>query len=174
MNLTRPTIVYLAGPIRDGRAEDLQWRRRIATALEGRAVWISPTAAKVYHPAERRWTVGGWPSDARLIVHHDLWAVDRADIVVAHLGALRDEHYPSIGTLIELGRAGARGVLCYGIAPPSHPFLDTLWATVFPDVETAIPVLGTLLDALSGRRPLDGEEGAGWPVARDAGPTATA
>lgn len=160
----RLPTVYLAGAIRDGHHEDIAWRERVITALGDLAVFLNPLAGKRYDPSTRMWTKCGIPSAARLIVAHDFWSIDHADVILFNLHALQ-EGYPNIGTLIEFGRATARKCLIYVILGTGytghasemfqlHPFLEENSAIIFPTVEEAITYLRSGgLTTLSGETP---------------------
>jgi nucleoside 2-deoxyribosyltransferase len=99
-----------------------------------------------------------------VIVKHDFWCVDHADIIIANFTSL-SEGYPSIGSLVELGRATARGALIYilidstysGHETPNlyklHPFLEQTAAVVFHSLDDLIAFLDRHLDVLSGADP---------------------
>jgi hypothetical protein len=152
----KPTI-YLAGAIRDGRVEDIEWRARVIDALSGRAKCLNPVAGKVWDG--KGWTVSGIPSTGPVIYRHDLWCIRQADIVLGNLTALR-EGYPCIGTLVEIGYAVALGKLIYLIhsaGPLVHPFLSESAAVVFQTEASAIAFLRRHLESLFGRERTDGE-----------------
>lgn len=158
-----PTI-YCAGAIRDGHPEDIAWREEMIDSLHTLATILNPLGGKTHHPVTKEWRMSGIPSTTRAIVAHDLWMVDRADIVVANLKSL-SEGYPSIGTLMELGRATKTGALIYLISEPGyaghqnpgmfklHPFLDALPAATFPSVDECVAFLESHLLVLSGQCP---------------------
>jgi nucleoside 2-deoxyribosyltransferase len=160
----RKPVVYLAGAIRDGRYEDIDWREQVMQRLDGRAVFLNPLGGKTYNPTTREWRLSGIASTAPRIVKHDFWCVDRADIVLANVTSLA-EGYPSIGTLVELGRASARGALVYLVAEPGyrghensamfalHPFLEQIAAAVFDSMDEATDFLEGHLNVLSGADP---------------------
>lgn len=161
--MNNPLIVYLAGPIRDGHAEDIEWREYVLRQLKGKATFVNPLGAKKYYDAHRLWTVSGQLPNATSLARQDSWCVDRADIVLANLTAL-SKGYPAIGTLLELGRAWARRKLIYLILSPRykghenhmfelHPFLADIAAGRFIDERRAVEVLKRHLPALSGANP---------------------
>ena len=156
-------IIYLAGSIRDGNAEDIAWRERAITVLGDVAQLISPLAGKTYHADTGKWTLYGDESpDAKYIVHADFWAVDRADIIIFDFRALADK-YPSIGTLVEFGRSTGRSCLRLAAVPETytghdnlrhfgglHPFLEQNVAKVFPGIDLAIKFAFRYCVAVSG------------------------
>ena len=158
-----PTV-YLAGAIRDGKSEDIEWREDFVNELEGKATFLNPLGGKLYHSGTGQWTVCGQPSTARAIVKQDFWCVDRADIIVANLTPMASG-YPSIGTIFELGRATARGCVVYVILDPGftghengkmyglHPFIAENSAMTFASVKEAIEFFDQYLDVLSGCEP---------------------
>lgn len=157
-------IVYLAGPIRDGHAEDIAWREYVLSQLKGKATFINPLGAKQYNSRDHTWTMSGIFPEVTSLVRQDGWSVDRADIVVANLTAMV-QGYPAIGTLLELGRAWARGkliylILCLGYTGHGntmfsalHPFLVDIAAARFPNEQRMVKFLKRHLDALSGKNP---------------------
>jgi nucleoside 2-deoxyribosyltransferase len=159
----KPTI-YLAGAIRDGRMEDINWRERVIDELGGQANFLNPLGGKVYDPVTKNWTMSGFQAGAKVIVKHDLYCVSHSDIVIANLTSL-SEGYPTIGTLMEFGAAVGQGKLIYSIIEPGykghentalyklHPFLSENSAMVFTSVEEAIRFLSRHLGVLSGTRP---------------------
>lgn len=159
----KPTI-YLAGAIRDTHPDDIVWRELFFASLYDQATFLNPLGGKTHNRATREWKMSGIPSTMRAIVAHDLWMVDRADIVVANLTSL-SEGYPSIGTLMELGRATKTGALIYIICEPGfnghqnpgmfrlHPFLEGLSAATFATVMECVEFLEGHLGVLSGTHP---------------------
>lgn len=158
-------VIYLAGAIRDNRPDDIEWRERVISALGDKATFLNPLGGKTYNSETREWTMSHKvPSTTKHIVPQDLWEVDRADIVIANLSALA-EGYPNIGTLMEFGRATARGALIYTVLEANyaghdnpkmyslHPFLDWLSAASFTSVDDLIAFLHRHLDVLSGANP---------------------
>ena len=167
MTVRIPTI-YLVGAIRDDHTEDIVWRAQAIEGLAGKAVFLNPIGGKTFNAATRAWTMSGIDSTAGRIVKHDFWCVTRADIVLANMTSL-SEGYPSIGSLLELGRATGTGALLYLILDPSytghqnagmyrlHPFLAEIAAAVFDTTEAAISFLRRHLDVLSGQTPHFGD-----------------
>jgi nucleoside 2-deoxyribosyltransferase len=162
--VSAPTI-YLVGAIRDGRREDIEWRERVIAQLRDKATFLSPLGGKTYDPETKRWSMtGGVVPDARFIYKQDMWCVDRADVIIANMTSL-SERYPSIGSLMELGRATARGALIFTILEPGytghenqalytlHPFIDQSSTATFSSVDACIDFLHRQLDVLSGRKP---------------------
>ena len=161
--LRDPLRIYLAGAIRDGCPDDITWRETVVDRLGNRAILLNPLAGKSYVPDAKRWHLYGRPVDARFVVAQDYWGVDRADLIVFNFLPLA-AGYPSIGTLVEFGRASTRSVLRYVIVPSDyagqkneifdrHPFLDELAAARFDTVASCIDFLDDHLDALSGAAP---------------------
>ena len=166
--MNKPTI-YLAGAIRDGVADDIAWREETITALGKIANIINPMGGKSFDEATGLWHVSGVPSGARLIVKHDFWAVDRADIVIFNFTALTQK-YPNIGTLVEFGRATATGALIYSIIDDKyeghdnkgmkyglHPFLAETSACVFQTVSDCINFCVRHIPVLTGETPRYGK-----------------
>jgi nucleoside 2-deoxyribosyltransferase len=160
----RKPSIYLAGAIRDGVKDDIDWRERAISELAGLAVFLNPLGGKTYDPATRAWSVNGIKPTTDVIVPHDFWCVDHADILIVNLTSLASG-YPSIGTLMEFGRATARGSLVYAIVEQGyaghdsptlfklHPFLERNSAVVFPGVDPCIDFLRGHLGVLSGATP---------------------
>jgi len=148
--IEKPTV-YLAGAIRDGVKEDIEWRQRAATRLYDVARILNPLAGKEHHEDTGAWTIyGDHTSDARWIVSADYYAVDHADIIIFDFRALADK-YPNIGTLSEWGRSTARSVVRISVVksdyeghenkrhyPGLHPFIAEHSAKVFSDIDEAI------------------------------------
>lgn len=158
-------LVYLAGAIRDGRKEDIEWREEVIFRCEGLATFINPLGGKVYHSESKRWTLHDHlPSSARFIVSQDFWAVDHVDIIVFNFLAL-SEGYPNIGTLVEFGRSTSRPILRYGIISPRytghengamyhlHPFIEENLTARFDCVAECVAFLEDHLSVLSGDTP---------------------
>jgi len=159
--------IYLAGAIRDGRLDDIEWREKAISELAGKAVFLNPLSRKHFDAKNSIWTLAGRKVTAHSIVKYDLNAVKRADVVLANLTSL-SEHYPSIGTLIELGAAASGGKLIYLILDKNfaghenavftlHPFLQELATEIFESVDEAIEFLKRFLPALDGTQPRFGE-----------------
>jgi hypothetical protein len=55
MTLTATPSIYLVGPIRDGREDDIAWREQVIQNLDGRAVFLNPLAGKTYDAEKRTW-----------------------------------------------------------------------------------------------------------------------
>lgn len=161
--MRKPTI-YLAGAIRDHHPEDVKWRERTIDVLQGHATILNPLSRKTFNPHDEMWEMSRIPATAAHIVKQDLWCIDRADIVVANLLSL-SEGYPSIGTMMELGRATATNSLIYAVVSPGyngsknpgvfkvHPFLEQLIAQAFPSVEDMLEFLGEHINMLNGETP---------------------
>lgn len=162
-----PVTIYLAGAIRDNHlGEDAGWRQQVIEGLSGvpGVALINPLGAKMFYEREQKWQVAGIPALSGVIVPQDAWAVDHSDIVLANLESLA-EGYPSIGTLMEIGRAWGAGKLIYAIIPPSyrghgnegmfrlHPFLERIVAGQFVGVQQAVRYLQNYLPVLTGSNP---------------------
>lgn len=157
-------VIYLAGAIRDGKEEDWKWREWFATSLKPMATVLNPLAGKTYAPNSRLWIVHGEVPDAKLIVAQDFWCVDRADILVINYTALA-EGYPSIGTLIEHGRATVGKKIIYSIVSEGfhghesvrlyklHPFIAETSAKVFKSTTSCLNFLAQMLPNLNGHNP---------------------
>lgn len=157
----KPTI-YLAGAIRDGHPEDIDWRERAVMALSPLATVFNPLAGKTYNPDTGQWSLyGGENPDAKYIVQADFWCVDRSDIILFNFESLA-EGYPSLGTLTEFGRSTARSCLRLAIIPDQytghenlrhfkglHPFLEQNVAKVFQGSQAAIEFLKLHLLAIT-------------------------
>ena len=135
-------IIYLAGAIRPDHREDEEWRIQFTKSLIGLAIVYNPMFGK--ERKDDQWTIFGVPSHDRMIVHHDFYMVDNADIVVFNLLAMK-EGYHCIGTMTEFGRSTARTQIRYVIAPPDdasypkiHPFIVQSAAHVFTTVEETL------------------------------------
>ena len=156
--------IYLVGAIRDGRKDDIDWRDNMIDALDRQAVFLNPVGGKRFNPETKAWDMSGIPPKAEVIVKHDFWCVDKADIIIANMTSLA-EGYPSIGSLIEIGRATARGSLIYIILDPNyqghgnlamfklHPFLAQNAAATFDTVDSCITFLSRHLNVLNGMDP---------------------
>ena len=146
----KPTV-YLAGSIRDTIPEDTAWRERAIDRLGSVAQILSPLAGKTFDTRTGLWWLYGYVEpDAKYIVHADFWCVDRADILLVDFRSLQDG-YPSIGTLMELGRSTNRSCLRVGVVSELytghdnaqhftelHPFLSQNCAKVFNTMDQAI------------------------------------
>jgi hypothetical protein len=143
-------VVYLAGAIRPDHPEDAEWRLHWMSQLVGLAVVYNPMLGKEVHlgPDYQRnviagtWSLFGVPSDPALIVHHDFYMLDNADIIVFNLLAM-GEGYPCLGSLMEFGRSTTRPQIRYAVLPPghavnTHPFIAHLAAHRFEDLEGAL------------------------------------
>lgn len=170
--------LYLAGAIRDGNKEDIEWRERLIARLAalpaantGPFVSIlNPLANKTFNPQTKEWRVATTRTNAKGIVGQDLWCVRRADIVVANFTSLM-EGYPSIGTVMEVGAAaGIGGKLIYSVIDPNftghtnpgvfhlHPFLEQLSTEVFASCQELEDFLVSHLPSLAGANPFFGGE----------------
>lgn len=164
--------IYLAGAIRDGRLDDIEWREKVISLLDGLATFLNPLGGKHFDSIKSNWTLAGRRSTAHTIVKYDFNSVKRADIVLANLTSL-NERYPSIGTLIELGAAAAQGKLIYLIMDKKyaghanamftmHPFLQEIVADIFESVDECIEFLKRYLPVINGTNPRYGEFYAGY------------
>jgi len=163
--MQKPTI-YLAGSIRNGVARDIEWRRKAIIWLGGVATVLNPLAGKIYHPESETWTLFGTPPSGRAIVSYDFWSVDRADVFIFDLRSLA-EGYPSLGSLIEFGRATTRQALIFSVLPEGycghgngsmyalHPFIAENSARVFTDMDECIRFVSHQLRALGGQEVFD-------------------
>lgn len=164
----RPRI-YLAGAIRDENMADIEWRERVIDAIspdKGKklADVFNPIGGKTYSREGKIWSLCGIRPVASVIVPHDFYHVDHADIVLFNFRAL-SEKYPNIGTLVEFGRATKSKGLIYSIVDPAfsghdsptlfklHPFIEHNSSVIFPDVHSAIEFLRQYLPVLSGESP---------------------
>ena len=146
----KPTI-YLAGSIRDGVAEDIEWRERAVVKLEDVARLLNPLAGKQFDAATGHWSMySGTNPDSKYIVQADFWSVDRSDIIIFDFRSLIAK-YPSIGTLVEFGRSTIRSIMRFAIIPEEykghnnlqhfaglHPFLAENCAQIFHGPDAAV------------------------------------
>lgn len=161
--------VYLAGAIRDGRQDDISWREQVIGALHStfKATILNPLGGKTYNSDTNEWDMSGVRPGASVIVPHDFWMVERADVIIFNLTALA-EGYASIGTLVEFGHATALHPrpLIYTILDPNvavgigntklysvHPFISINSAVVFPSVNDCVEFLYRHADVLNGFAP---------------------
>jgi len=159
--------LYLAGAIRDGHPEDIDWREKLITQLtpiQGVSI-LNPVGNKTYNLMNGEWQVAGNPVTSHGIVTQDLWCIHRTDIIIANCTAL-SEGYPMIGTMIELGAAvGMGGKLIYTVIDPTfmghensemftlHPFLKEVSSEVFGTLQEMSHFLTAHLHTLGGYRP---------------------
>ena len=151
--MRRPTI-YLAGAIRDGFEEDFTWREEMTDALLDQADILDPMNGKLFDNSTGQWYVSGINEVAHHLVAQDLWCVDRADIIMANLLPMATA-YKSIGTMMELGYARAKGALIYAAVPPciaNHPFIKEVVAQSFSTTEHLRLFMIDHLRVLSGVR----------------------
>jgi hypothetical protein len=133
--------------------------------LEGRAIFLNPMGAKTYDTKTKKWDMAGVDPSSRVIVKHDFWCVDQADIFIANMLSL-SEGYPSIGSFYELGRASGTKAITYLILDPDykarlHPFFVETAAAIFDNPLSCMSFLYRQLDVLSGANPhYDGDLGA--------------
>lgn len=158
--------MYLAGAIRDDHIEeDVGWRREVIMALADIPVAIlNPLAGKTYNKRTHDWDMHGIVPTASVIVPHDFWCVDHADIALFNFRSLTQK-YPNIGTLVEFGRATGTGALIYSIVDTDytghgnaklyklHPFISRNSAAVFNTVQEAIEFISESALALTGDNP---------------------
>lgn len=158
----RSLYMYLAGAIRDGHPEDIQWREDFINGLQDHPVQIlNPLGGKSFDKSTGLWSVSGIPSSAEFIVDHDFWAVDISDIIVFNFLALGDR-YPNIGTLTEWGRSTKRAILRYSILPERysghennkmfglHPFIARRSAAIFHSTDACLDFLRQHISVLTG------------------------
>lgn len=168
--MSNPLVLYLAGAIRDNEEQDIVWREHTAMALmpfiqQGLLRIISPLGGKQFNAKTGKWTISGEETSAAHIVAQDFWAIDRADLAVFNLLSLA-QGYPSIGTLMELGRATGRSTLRYIIAPPAfqghankgtfaglHPFVERNASMCFESVERWLNFMMRHMPVLAGVDP---------------------
>ncbi len=166
-NLINAPIVYLAGAMRNNRIEeDVEWREQIITECEGLAVFLNPLAGKSFNVKTEEWDFCGLVPDANLIVQHDFWCVERADIILFNFKAL-SQGYANIGTLTEFGHGtnSSPRKLLWSIINQDytghdhatlfklHPFLEKNSAIVFHSFEEALEKVPKLLSVMSGKNP---------------------
>jgi len=163
----KPTM-YLAGAIRDNNAADIAWREFVIKEVGDVATIWSPVAGKTFCPETKMWDMGGVVPLAPVIVDHDFWHVDNANINLFNFTAL-SEGYPNIGTLIEFGRAtkskGAGRCVIYTVIDPAyaghgnvglfklHPFIQYNSSIIFPTIEALTTFLKRYLPAFTGQDP---------------------
>lgn len=164
MNPSRPLTVYLAGSIRDDKPGDIGWREKTINALVDKAIFLNPLGGKTFDPDTKEWLASGLVPGADFIVDHDFWCVDHIDAAIFNFLSMADG-YPTIGSLIEFGRATKGSNLLYSIVPKNfkghenvklfhlHPFIEKNSAAIFNDVDSCIEFLKGHLDVLSGRSP---------------------
>lgn len=159
-----PTL-YLAGGIRDSHPEDVAWREELIYRCHGLAVFLNPLAGKERNPITNKWAINGVIPTGKFIVKHDFRMVDIADVFVFNFLPLADG-YPSLGTLIEFGRATTRSnCVVYSIVATNytghesakmyklHPFIEENSAVIFNNVSDCINFLTGQLRVISGERP---------------------
>jgi len=164
MSFKLPTI-YLGGAIRDNRPEDILWREEVIRELQGFAVFINPLAGQVYHPETDTWTTyNDTLAPSNYLVKKDFHNVDKSDILIVNFNCLM-EGYPTIGSLIEFGRATKSSSLLFSIIDPDyrghghkgmydlHPFIKENSAMVFKDVPSCVSFVRGELKATSGLDP---------------------
>lgn len=158
--------MYLAGAIRDDHIkEDAEWREEVITALADVPIAIlNPLAVTTYNKTSHAWDMHGLEPSANVIVPHDFWCVDHADIILFNFRALTQK-YPNIGTLVEFGRATGTGALIYSIVDPDytghdnaklfnlHPFISRNSAAIFKTVQDAIEFISEHALVLTGVNP---------------------
>jgi nucleoside 2-deoxyribosyltransferase len=161
MQQPRYPIVYLAGAIRDDHDEDIVWREEAIDRLGLKATILNPLGGKTRDSKTGAWFMSSIPAVSKSIVKQDFWCVDRADIVIANLLSM-SEGYPSIGTMMELGRASGTNALIYVIVDPdykghknpgifrAHPFIEQIAGATFENVEDCMRFTEQHLDVLNG------------------------
>ncbi len=166
-DLINVPTVYLAGAMRNSHIkEDVEWREEIIDSCLGLAVFLNPLAGKSFNPKTQEWDFCGLNPDANLIVQHDFWCVERADIILFNLKSL-SEGYATIGTLTEFGHGtnSSPRKLLWSIIDQSytghdhatsfnlHPFLEKNSAIVFHSLDEAYNKVPELLAVMSGKNP---------------------
>lgn len=158
--------VYLAGAIRDDHPEDIEWREEAIRALETNNVLIlNPLGGKTYNPTTKEWLCHGDRATASMIVKHDFWCIDNANAAIFNFLCLADG-YPTIGSLVEFGRATARGLLAYSIVPTGftghengsmfaglHPFIEQNSAKIFASVTDCLEFSALHFSVMAGYDP---------------------
>jgi nucleoside 2-deoxyribosyltransferase len=158
----RRLLLYLAGPITGlGYSDALDWREDVRTRLASSAPHvecIDPMRAK-QHLADLQ-SIGphghaGGLLNSHAVVARDMWDVDRSDVILLNLTGARQI---SIGSMVELGRASARGKFVIVVLPPEetgeapdaernphdHLFVFELASTVAPSVDEALVVIESI------------------------------
>ncbi len=166
-SLVNVPTVYLAGAMRNSCIEeDVEWREQIIDKCLGLAVFLNPLAGKSFNPETGEWDFCGLVPDANVIVQHDFWCVERADIVLFNFKPL-SQGYANIGTLTEFGHGtnSSPRKLLWSIIDQDytghdhaelfklHPFLEKNSAIVFHSLDQAYQVVPKLLTVLSGKDP---------------------
>lgn len=139
-------VIYLAGAIRNGVPEDIEWRNAFRAAMGGRHDFLNPCDGKKWHRGDQdeggkllsRWSQYGEPCINKDVFAQDVHNIKRCTVVVANMLAF-DTGYPMVGTFMELGMAHMDGKLIYVITENprlvEHPFVEGVAARVFPNVE---------------------------------------
>ena len=164
-NIVKIPSLYLAGSIRDGNSEDIDWREKLIMECQGLAIFLNPLAGVEHDEKTDKWHINGVVPGGKFIVKHDFRMVDIADVIVFNLLCLADK-YPTIGSLIEFGRATNRSnCLLYSILPAKylghgntkmyklHPFIEENSAVIFNGVDPCINFLKGQLKVISGMTP---------------------
>ena len=164
MSFKVPTI-YLGGAIRDNHPDDILWREEVISALGAYAVFINPLAGQTYHADKGGWTTyDGTFATSNYLVKKDFHNVDKSDILIVNFNCLMDG-YPTIGSLIEFGRATKSSSLLFSILDSTykghghkgmydlHPFIKENSAMVFQDVASCVSFMRGELRATSGLDP---------------------
>jgi nucleoside 2-deoxyribosyltransferase len=156
-------VIYLAGAIRDGVEADITWREKFIDELEDAPVMIlNPLSGKLYSPSAKSWTQWSHIPTAKMIVNHDYFCVDKADLIVLNCEAL-GEGYPMIGSMCELGYAKAKGKLVWSIVPDTvncgntmfklHPFIQENSSMIFDTYQHCLTFLYNMSFTFTGKLP---------------------
>lgn len=138
--LGRSLRVYLAGPITDADSVHEGWRAELTTRLRTKygIIAMSPMAGEDYPD---RFGVGP-KYVSQVLTTRDWWMCSKADVVLANF---ENSVKASIGTVIELGWASARGVSVLAVIPPGniheHPMIHSVATWVATDMEEAVGIL---------------------------------
>ncbi len=158
----RSLVLYLAGPITGlGYSDALDWREEVRTRLASSAPHVEcvdPMRAK-QHLAEVE-SIGphghaGGLLNSHAVVARDMWDVDRCEVMLLNLTGARQI---SIGSMVELGRASARGKFVIvvlspeetgdaadaGRNPHDHLFVFELASMVAPSIDEALVVIESI------------------------------
>lgn len=156
--------IYLAGAIRDGHPEDIEWRETFIKALKDIAIILNPLAGKKFDPVKKKWYLYNRSASGEMVVPHDFWMVENSNIIIFNFLALA-EGYPNIGTLVEFGYATAGHALIYSIIPKGyighgnlaqfklHPFLARNSAIIFQGTDSCLEFLIRWVQSLDGTKP---------------------
>lgn len=158
----RHLVLYLGGPITGlGYTDALDWREEVRMRLASSAPHIEcidPMRAKQHLAGVE--SIGphghaGGLLNSHAVVARDMWDVDRCDIILLNLIGAQQI---SIGSMVELGRANARGKFVIVVLPPEetgsdagagrnphdHLFVFELASMVAPSVDEALVVIESI------------------------------